>query len=514
MEDGKKINSHESDSILRSIFETVIDGIITINERGIVESLNPAAARIFGYNEDEVIGHNINMLMPEPYHSAHDSYLHNYHNTGIKKIIGIGREVLGLRKNGTTFPFLLSISETQLSDRKIFTGIVHDISQIKEAESALVESEYKFNAILNNAVDGIITINTKGIIELFNPAASKLFGYTQEEMRGKSVNALMPEPFGSQHDTYMQNYYNTGKGKIIGIGREVTAMKKDGTLFPINLSVSEVKIGERIIFTGIIHDITERKLAEEKLRRSAAALQRSNSELQDFAYVSSHDLQEPLRKIQSFGDRLKVKEGSQLSEAGVDYLDRMLNAAARMQQLINDLLTFSRVTTIAQDFVNVDLNNTIREVLSDIEISIEKSGASIIVDKLPSIQAEPVQMRQLFQNMLSNAIKFRKDDVKPIIKVYAKDIQKDKLLVSTPGDEMIELYFEDNGIGFDEKYIDKIFNIFQRLESKKFEGSGVGLAICRKIAIYHGGKIEAKSTLGQGTTFIVTLAKKQIKNQA
>ena len=202
----KYIKSHESESLLRSIFETVVDGIITINDRGIVESLNPAAAKIFGYKPDEVIGNNIRMLMPEPYHSAHDGYLHNYETTGIKKIIGIGREVLGLKKDGTTFPFLLSISETQLEGRKIFTGIVHDISQIKDAELALGESEYKFNAIIDSAVDGIITINTSGIIELFNPAASKLFGYTQEEMRGQRIEMLMPEPNKTKHEGYMQHY--------------------------------------------------------------------------------------------------------------------------------------------------------------------------------------------------------------------------------------------------------------------------------------------------------------------
>ena len=509
----KYIKSHESESLLRSIFETVVDGIITINDRGIVESLNPAAAKIFGYKPDEVIGNNIRMLMPEPYHSAHDGYLHNYETTGIKKIIGIGREVLGLKKDGTTFPFLLSISETQLEGRKIFTGIVHDISQIKDAELALGESEYKFNAIIDSAVDGIITINTSGIIELFNPAASKLFGYTQEEMRGQRIEMLMPEPNKTKHEGYMQHYLHTGEKKIIGIGREVTAMKKDGTLFPITLSVSEVKFGDRIIFTGIVHDITETKLAEEKLRRYAAALQRSNSELQDFAYVSSHDLQEPLRKIQSFGDRLKTKEHENLSEEGKDYLERMLNAAARMQQLINDLLTFSRVTTLAKEFVQVDLNKVLAEVLSDIEVSIEKSGATIESGPLPVIQAEPTQMRQLFQNMLSNALKFKRDGVKPVIKIYSRGIQREEHLVSTPGDEQVEILFEDNGIGFDEKYTDKIFNIFQRLEAKKFEGSGVGLAICRKIAIYHGGKIDVRSTPGTGTTFIVTLARKQLKNQ-
>ena len=190
----KYIAAHESESLLRSIFETVIDGIITINEEGIMESLNPAAAKIFGYEPGEVIGKNISMLMPEPFSSQHNGYLQNYLKTGVKKIIGIGREVPGLRKDGSTFPFLLSISETIMPNRKLFTGIVHDMSQLKEAELALGESEFKFNAIINSAVDGIITINTGGVIELFNPAASSLFGYSSDEVIGKNISMLMPEP--------------------------------------------------------------------------------------------------------------------------------------------------------------------------------------------------------------------------------------------------------------------------------------------------------------------------------
>jgi two-component system sensor kinase FixL len=252
-------------------------------------------------------------------------------------------------------------------------------------------------------------------------------------------------------------------------------------------------------------------MAEEKLRRYAAELERSNRELQDFAYVSSHDLQEPLRKIQAFGDRLKAKELDKLSEQGKDYIDRMLNAAFRMQKLINDLLSFSRVTTQSQPFTKVDLNLLLREVLSDLEVVIDKTGARIEFEALPAIEAESIQMRQLFQNLISNALKFRKEGEKPVIKIYSKFLQRKAHLISTPGDELVEIYVQDNGIGFDEKYLDRIFNVFQRLDGHKYEGSGIGLAICRKIAIRHGGDITARSEPGKGSIFIVTLAVKQPK---
>jgi two-component system sensor kinase FixL len=503
----------ESASRLKAIIDTAIDGVITIDEAGTMETVNPAVTKLFGYEPNEMIGQNIKMLMPEPYHSEHDGYMENYHRTGIRKIIGIGREVQGQRKDGSVFPFLLSVSEVQLTHKKIFTGIVHDISALKKAEESLNVSENKMNAIIQNAVEGIITINDRGMIEMINPSASRLFGYTTEEVTGQNISVLMPEPDKSHHDQYIGNYHRTGIGKIIGIGREVTGQRKDGSVFPFYLSISEVQLADRKVYTGFIHDITEQKLAEEKLRRYASELERSNLELQDFAYVSSHDLQEPLRKIQAFGDRLKTKEADKLSDQGKEYIDRMLNAASRMQNLINDLLTFSRVTTKAQPFTKVDLNGLLAEVLSDLEIAVSQAKARIEISPLPVIEAEPIQMRQLLQNLVANAIKFRKDTEVPVIKIYAKGIQLKRHLTGTPGDEQVEIYVEDNGIGFDEKYLDRIFNVFQRLEGQKFAGSGVGLAICKKIAIRHGGNITARSKPGQGSTFIVTLATRQMQSK-
>ncbi len=499
----------ESKSRLKAIIDTAIDGIITIDVAGIVETMNPAAAKIFGYSPEEIVGQNIKILMPEPDHSQHDGYLRNYLRTGEAKIIGKGREVLGKKKDGTIFPFLLSISQVNLKDKIIFTGIIHDISNLKKAEVALKESENKIHSIIHSAVDGIITINSRGIMEMVNPSAARLFGYESNELLGKNVSVLMPEPDRSNHDGYLHRYQTTGEKRIIGIGREVTGLRKDGSKFPFHLSISEVQLSDRIIYTGFVHDITQQKLNEERLRRYAAELERSNRELQDFAYVSSHDLQEPLRKIQAFGDRLLTKEYQKLSDQGKDYVNRMLNAASRMQNLINDLLSFSRVTSKPKPFSRINLDQILSEVLSDMEVTIEKAAAEIIRSPLPDIEGEPTQIRQLFQNLISNAVKFRKDNENPIINIYAKNLQRQAHLTSTPGDEMAEIYFEDNGIGFDEKYLDKIFNIFQRLEGQKFEGSGVGLATCRKIAIRHGGDITAQSQPGIGTRFIVTLALKQ-----
>ncbi len=254
-------------------------------------------------------------------------------------------------------------------------------------------------------------------------------------------------------------------------------------------------------------------LEEETLRRQELA--RSNAELQQFAYVASHDLQEPLRKIQAFGNRLKDKYGEALTDQGRDYLERMQNAASRMQFLINDLLTLSRVMTKAQPFVPVNLDQVAREVLSDLELQIQQTGGRVEVGELPTIDTDPVQMRQLLQNLISNALKFHRFESPPVVKLHSQlIIGQERQLEKSALTELCQIIVEDNGIGFDERYLERIFNVFQRLHSRsEYEGTGMGLAICRKIVERHGGSITAKSTPGRGATFIVTLPIKQPRGE-
>lgn len=276
-----------------------------------------------------------------------------------------------------------------------------------------------------------------------------------------------------------------------------------------------------LVFYLAVRDIRERRLNEAKLQaardqletrvreRTAelndanTELQRSNRELQDFAFVASHDLQEPLRKIQAFGDRLTTKHGPQLTDEARDYLTRMQSAASRMHTLINDLLTFSRVTTKAQPFVETDLDKVAREVLSDLEIRVQESEGRVELGELPTIQADPLQMRQLMQNLIGNALKFHRPDTPPLITIMSDGRSTEGFLTVT---------FADNGIGFDEKYLDRIFTPFQRLHGRnEYEGTGIGLAVCRKIVERHGGTLTARSTPGEGSTFIVHLPVKQEK---
>jgi light-regulated signal transduction histidine kinase (bacteriophytochrome) len=267
---------------------------------------------------------------------------------------------------------------------------------------------------------------------------------------------------------------------------------------PIN--ENGVMIGAVLIFK----DITERKRVEETIAQKADELTRSNAELEQFAFVASHDLQEPLRKIQAFGDRLKLKIGEAIPAEGQDYLQRMQNAAARMSTLINDLLTFSRVFRRTDPLVLVDLGTVIRGVISDLEVRTEKSGAVVDVGELPTLEADPMQMHQLLLNLISNALKFQAPGSKPMVTIRSRKFS------SNSGEWHCEISVQDNGIGFDEKYMDKIFAVFQRLHGRsEYEGTGVGLAVCRRITDRHHGTIAARSQVGKGSTFTITLPVKQ-----
>ena len=255
-------------------------------------------------------------------------------------------------------------------------------------------------------------------------------------------------------------------------------------------------------------EVAERTRAEAALKATASGLRRSNRDLEDFASVAAHDLQEPLRKIQTFGERLGAKAGGALSADGRRYLERVQDAAVRMQTLINDLLTFSRISTRGEPFVRVDLGEVARGVVLDLEGRMEEVGGRVEVGELGTLDADPTQMRQLLQNLIGNGLKFHRPEVPAVVTVRGERLNGRGEAGASGGESnrLYEISVEDNGIGFDEKYLDRAFTIFQRLHGRgRYEGTGVGLAVCRKIVERHGGTITARSTPGQGSTFLVTV---------
>lgn len=415
--------------------------------------------------------------------------------------------------------------QEELSERKMSEKVL--AQQTKELERSkdvlelhvqartqeLQKLKGRYELILNSAGEGIYGLDLKGKTTFVNPAAAKLTGWKVEEVIGKLEGEIFyrNQANGSPDG---QTLLKDQNGEHLN---DQVFVRKDGAAFPVEYVRSPIMEKDRLVGAVVMFkDITERKRTEEALARKAAELSRSNNELEQFAYVASHDLQEPLRKIQAFGDRLKTKCDAVNLQEGRDYLERMQSAAARMQTLINDLLTFSRVISASQPFVQVDLGAVTKEVLTDLEVRIEQTKAKVEVGSLPTIDADPLQMRQLLQNLIGNALKFQTPGTQPVIKVQAQ-IQKDPLggVDGEPGHDLCELTIQDNGIGFEEKYIDKIFAVFQRLHGRnEYEGTGVGLAVCRRITDRHGGTINARSKLGEGATFIVTLPVRQTKKEA
>ena len=391
--------------------------------------------------------------------------------------------------------------------------------EVKRAEIDVVKSERLLHAVIESIADAIITIDRKGNIQSFNFSAEKIFGYSEETVIGRNVKMLMPEEVSHDHDSYLTEYGGGAASTIINERRDLAGLRRDGTTFPLELCVTEMNIAGQRMFTGIIRDITHIKEAEEKVIRAneellryarnaeedAKNLARSNHDLEQFASVAAHDLQEPLRKVQAFGDRLESNYSDALGDQGRDYVNRMQNAASRMQTLIGDLLAFSRVSSTASDFVPVDLDQLTQEVLSDLEIRIEETDAQISVSGMPKIDGDALQLRQLIQNLIGNSLKYSREGIAPSIELSGR------MLSDGPDkpQQHCEISITDNGIGFDEEYAEKIFGIFQRLHGRtQYEGTGVGLAICRKIAERHGGTITASGGANQGAKFIVVLPMK------
>ncbi|MDQ8186479.1 PAS domain S-box protein [Pelagicoccus sp. SDUM812002] len=483
---------------LKGVMDAVVDGLVTIDDKGDIHSFNPAAERIFGYESSEVAGQNVKVLMPEPYHGEHDGYLHNYRDTGVRKIIGIGREVAAKRKDGSIFPMELAVSEMKVAGKRMFVGIIRDITERKATELERDSLTTELQGIMDAVVDGLITIDEKGCIQTFNPAAERIFGYASEEVAGRNVKVLMPEPYHSEHDGYLDNYHHTGDRKIIGIGREVTAKRKDGTVFPMDLAVSEMRVSGKKTYIGIIRDITERRRGEQERLRMIRQLKDSNQELDDFAYIASHDLKEPLRGLTNNARFLEEDYQDELDEKAVRRLKRMRFLCGRMESLIDDLLYFSRLGRQDLAVCEVDMSKLILEIKLMMQSTLEETNASVVVKKhLPKYTCDFVRTKEVFRNLITNAVKYNESAEKTIEVGY----------LETWKDLREVFYVRDNGIGIDPEFYEDIFRIFKRLnnESDDSRGTGSGLTFVKKIIERHGGKISLESNLGEGTTFYFTL---------
>jgi PAS domain S-box-containing protein len=380
--------------------------------------------------------------------------------------------------------------------------------------SASSDDERRLRAILDTAVEGIITIDARGLIETFNQAAERIFGYRTAEVIGRNVNMLMPSPYQEAHDGYLANYLRTGEARIIGIGREVVGLRKDGSVFPMELSVSEVCLEDRRLFTGFVRDITERKLSEEKLSAMAQSLAEKNKELESIVYVASHDLRSPLVNIQGFSRELEHscrRVGELLRDASVagdraaeletlireevpEALNYIRAGAEKIDTLLSGLLRFSRLGRAALRIERLDVNHVLAGILGAMEFQIQRAGARVRIEALPDCLGDAAQINQVFSNLLDNALK------------YLDPRRPGEITVSGHGENGRSLYaVRDNGRGIAAEHQARVFEIFHRLNPSQGEGEGLGLTIAQRSLERQNGRLWVESEAGVGSTFFVSL---------
>lgn len=351
----------------------------------------------------------------------------------------------------------------------------------------------RLEAILGTIVEGIITIDEKGIVQTFNAAAEKIFGYRAEEVVGRNVNMLMPEPYRSQHDTYIRNYLTTGEKRIIGIGREVAGRRKNGGIFPMELAVSEARVGGQRIFAGIIRDITDRRRAERERERLIAELEEKNAEMERFAYTVSHDLRTPLSPIIGYAELLREQYGDRLDEAGEEMLREIERQGERMLELIDDLLILARAGYIEPPEEPVDADDVVEGVLAE-QGNLHAEGLEVRKGTLPAIHVPRTLLTQVFGNLIGNAVRYAGSDGSPI------EIGGERV------DNRVRYFVRDHGPGIPDRERTRIFDLFYRgTTGRGRPGSGVGLATVRKIAHAYGGRVWVEETPGGGSTFWVEM---------
>ncbi|MDQ2100762.1 MAG: PAS domain S-box protein [Tychonema bourrellyi B0820] len=472
---------------LNTAMQNAVEGISRLDIEGRYVNVNRAYAHKFGYEPEEMIGMEWKpILHPDDVEMLSLAY---------QEMLTLGKvevEARGVRKNGSFF--YKQITMVKACDKKgIFNGyhcFMKDITERKLTERALQESESKYRQIVELAEEGIWVIDSNARTTYVNHAMARMLGYTESEMFGESLFDFMDEEAKK-----LANDNIDRRKQGITERHEFRLKSKDGKDVWTYMSTSPVmdEKGDLLSCCALVYNITERKDSEQQMLQLTTDLKRSNQELEQFAYVASHDLQEPLRAVTSYTQLLAQRYQGNLDTKADKYINYVVDGASRMQQLINDLLAYSRLGTRAQEFDIADCNAAVAQSLCNLQIAIAEKNAIITYESLPTVMADEFQLVQLFQNLIGNAIKFCQDV--PIIHISAI-IQDNEWLFSV----------RDNGIGIDSEYADRIFVIFGRLHSRReYLGTGIGLAMCKRIVERHSGRIWVESQSGEGATFYFTI---------
>jgi PAS domain S-box-containing protein len=479
----------------RGLLEAAPDAMVVVSQTGDIVLLNLQAERRFGYSRDELLGQKVTNIIPEGFAERLIADETRSAAEAFTQQIGTGIELIGRQRDGSTFPIELMLSPLDSAEGILVMAAIRDISVRKAAEQHLAQMEGRYRGLLEAAPDAMVVVNQKGDIVLLNLQAEKQFGYRRDELLGQKVTNIIPDGFAERLLADALRSAEDALAQQIGTGIELTARRKDGTEFPIELMLSPLDSAGGILVTAAIRDITVRKNAEKDLARKVEELSRSNEELGQFAYIASHDLQEPLRMVASYTQLLSRRYTGKLDADADEFIAFAVDGANRMQRLIQDLLTYSRVGTRVNNLRDTSSEEALQRALHNLQGAIADSGAIVTHDLLPMVMADETQLIQLFQNLVGNAIKYQKPGV-PKIHISATESGPNWLFS-----------VQDNGLGIEPKYFERIFGMFQRLHKRdEFDGTGIGLAICKKIVERHGGTISVESEPGQGSRFRFDLA--------
>ncbi len=468
--------------------QILLDGIkdyaiFMLDPEGRVLSWNAGAARIKGYTSEEIVGRHFSCFFTESDRERDipGDLLRSTESSGRHE-----EQRIRVRKDGSHFLANLVLTAMRDPAGKLlgFSEISHDLSESKNSEA-------RYRGLLEAAPDAMVVVNQAGDIVLLNLQAEKRFGYRRDELVGQPVKNIIPEGFAERLIADSLRSLDGALPQQIGSGIELTGRCRDGSEFPIEIMLSPLESAEGTLVTAAIRDITERKQAEEILLQKNDELRRSNAELEQFASVASHDLQEPLRMVASYTQLLARRYTGKLDADADEFIAFAVDGAARMQRLIRDLLSYSRVGSQGQAIVETSSEKALGQAIRNLRGAIDESGAVVSHDPLPVVQADETQLIQLFQNLVGNAIKYRGTGI-PNVRISAARTGMTKWMFAVT----------DNGLGIDPQYFDKIFGMFQRLHKRdEFAGTGIGLAICKKIVERHGGNISVESQPGEGSTF-------------
>jgi PAS domain S-box-containing protein len=478
------------------------DVMVVVDQNEEIVLVNLQAETQFGYHRDELLGQRVTNIIPE-------GFAERLLAGGLRSVedaqaqqIGTGIELTGRRKDGSEFPIELMLSPLESAEGIQVTAAIRDISVRKDAEKTLAQMEGRYRGLLEAAPDAMVVVNQSGEIVLLNLQAEKQFGYRRDELLRQKVTNIIPEGFAERPIADGLRSAEDALAQQIGTGIELTGRRKDGSEFPIEIMLSPLESAEGIQVTAAIRDITTRKKAEAHLLQKVEELNRSNEELGQFAYIASHDLQEPLRMVASYTQLLSRRYKGKLDSDADDFIAFAVDGASRMQRLIKDLLAYSRAGTKGADLLKTSSESALQQALVNLRGAIEESGALITHDLLPAVQAEEMQLTQLFHNLVGNAIKYQSPGT-PLVHVSAAKGGENRWIFSV----------QYNGLGIDSQYFEKIFGVFQRLHKREeFAGTGIGLTICRKIVERHGGSISVESHPGRGSTFRFDLAEAERKS--